>query len=120
MSRLSLAVAALPAFAFLPWTLAQHGPVPIEPLLRNSDPRLIALGAWETFKRQDDSFTPLLVEMVERWDPEQRHDYDDDRYDEMTVVLDVLIQRNQAVSPAGVKLTSRPMPKRCVSSIGWR
>lgn len=115
MPRISLAVAALLGFAFLPGSFAQHGPVPIEPLLRNSDPRLVALGAWEAFKRQDDTFAPLLVQMVEQWDPEQRHVLDDkDRYLAMMVILDVLIQRNQVVSPAAVTAIAYAFPDQAL------
>lgn len=52
MSRLSLTLAAILILAS--GALSQdpaRPPVPIEPLLRNSEPRLVALGAWEVIRR---------------------------------------------------------------------
>jgi hypothetical protein len=104
MFRFSLQFAAILVLAPSAFVFAQgRAPVPIKPLLNNSDPRLVALGAWETVTRGDESDFAIMVRLVEQWDPEQRHLIDDaDRYDAMTVILDALIQRKVTVTPAGV------------------
>jgi hypothetical protein len=68
------------------------------------------LGAWEVLRRQEDSFIPLMQEMVELWDPAQRRDSDADQFAAMTVILDVLIQRNAIVSIAGVNTIANVFP----------
>jgi hypothetical protein len=88
---------------------------PIAPLLINQEPRDVALGAWEVNRRQDDSFLPTLEQLVERWDPAQRHRLDDPgQFDAMTVILDTLIERNAAVSPAGVAAISYGFPDQAL------
>lgn len=115
MPGISLRTTTFLLLSPLPCCLAQHGPVPIEPLLRHSEPRLVALGAWEMLDRQDDTYIPLLLKMVERWDPAQRHGVEnEDAYDAMAVILDVLIQRNQAVSPAGVTAIADAFPDQAL------
>ena len=67
------------------------------------------------FQRQDDTYMPLLGKMVERWDPAQRHVVEnEDTYDAMTVILDVLIQRNQVVSPAGIMAIADAFPDQAL------
>jgi hypothetical protein len=100
-----------------PTMAAAQGPslVPIEPLLTSHEPRLIALGAWEVIKREDDSQTLRLIEMAEHWDPAQRHRRENgDRYDAMTVTLDALIQRNAVISPAAVIAVAHAFPDQAL------
>jgi len=115
-SKLGIALIATLLFASCAFNQpTSRRTVPIEPLLRNSDPRLVALGAWEVLCRQDDTFIPLLQSMVEQWDPAQKHRYDDaDRFDAITVVLDVLIQRNAVVSPAGASAIAYAFPDQAL------
>jgi hypothetical protein len=116
MTRSKFSLAILPIL-ILASALSQspaRPPVPIEPLLRNSDPRLVALGAWEVLRRQDDSFIPLMQELVERWDPAQRRDSDPDQLAAMTVILDVLILRNSTVSVAGVSAIVNDFPDQAL------
>ena len=90
-------------------------PVPIEPLLRSDDPRLVALGAWETIRRQDDSQNDLLVDLAERWNSQHSSEYPDrDWYDAMTVVLDALVQRQVKVSPAAVEAVASTFPDQAL------
>lgn len=90
-------------------------PVPIEPLLRNDDPRLVALGAWEIVRRQDDSQNDLLVDLAERWNSERLNEYQgEDWFDAMTVVLDALIQRQVKVSPAAVQSVASTFPAQAL------
>jgi len=90
-------------------------PVPIEPLLRNSEPRLVALGAWEVLRRPDDSMIPILQDLVEHWDQTlSRRDEDSDRFDAMTVILDALIQRNAVVSPAAITAIADAFPDQAL------
>jgi len=98
------------------WALAQSlPPVSIEPLLRNNDPRLVALGAWEIIQREDDSQTNSLIDLAEHWDPAQRGvDKEDDWHDAMAVVLDALIQRKATVSPAAVLAVSHTFPDQAL------
>lgn len=113
-SRFSLPLILILTSAALSQSPARP-PVPIEPLLRNNDPRLVALGAWEMVRRQDDTFLPILQQMVEHWDPAQRHRNDDaDQFDAMTVILDVLIQRNAVVSLAGVTAIAYAFPDQAL------
>jgi hypothetical protein len=114
MCRIGCRLAATLLFAS--GALAQsRPPVPIEPLLRSNQPRLIALGAWEVVKRADDSQTNLLIDLAERWDPAQRGgDNDSDWHDAMTVVLDALIQRKVTVSPAAVQAVSHAFPDQAL------
>jgi hypothetical protein len=114
MCRIGCRLAATLLFAS--WAMAQtRPPVPIEPLLRSDQPRLIALGAWEVVKRADDSQTNLLIDLAERWDPAQRGgDKDSDWHDAMTVVLDALIQRKVTVSPAAVLAVSHAFPDQAL------
>jgi hypothetical protein len=89
--------------------------VPIEPLLRSHDPRLVALGAWQAAERGSDTEIAIMQGMVERWDPAQRHRYQDgDRYDAMTAILDTLIQRNEFVSPAGIGAIAYAFPDQAL------
>jgi hypothetical protein len=89
--------------------------VPIEPLLRNNDPRLIALGAWEVQRRPDDSFIPMLQQLVERWNLTPGNGEEDrDAFDAMTVILDTLIRRNAIVSPAGVAAIVHGFPDQAL------
>jgi len=95
--------------------LSQNDGVPIEPLLRHSDPRLVALGAWEAGARGSDSDIAILQQLVERWDPAQRHRFPDgDRYDAMTVILDTLVQRNETVTPAGLTAIAYAFPDQAL------
>ena len=67
MARFDRCAALLLLFvAPVPLVTQSRQPVPIEPLLRSEEPRLIALGAWEVIRRQDDSLNPLLIELAER------------------------------------------------------
>jgi hypothetical protein len=91
-----------------------RSPVPIEPLLRNSEPRLVAIGAWEVIRRKDDTFFLVMQEMVEHWDPEQRLDYDRSQFDAMTVILDAFIQRNAVLSVAGVIAIAKAFPDQAL------
>jgi hypothetical protein len=115
MSRFSLTLAAI--LILTPVALSQspdRPPVPIEPLLRNSEPRLVAFGAWEVIRRKDDSFFPLMQEMVEHWDPAQRLDFDRNQSDAMTVILDAFIQRNAVLSLAGVTAIAKAFPDQAL------
>jgi hypothetical protein len=115
ISRLSHPLIALFFLASAGANLSQHSLPPIEPLLRNSDPRLVALGAWEALRRQDDSVMPILQELVEHWDSGQKHRLEDrDRFDAMTVILDVLIQRKTVVSSAGITAISDTFPNQAL------
>jgi hypothetical protein len=90
-------------------------PVPIEPLLRSDDPRLVALGAWEIVCREDDTFIPILQQLVEHWDPAQRHRSDDaHQFDAITLILDALIQRNAEFSVAGVTAIACAFPDQAL------
>ncbi|MGA9669714.1 MAG: hypothetical protein WBQ94_10915 [Terracidiphilus sp.] len=115
MSRFSLTLAAI--LILTSGALSQdpaRPPVPIEPLLRNSELRLVAFGAWEVIRRKDDSFFPLMQEMVERWDPAQRLDFDENQSDAMTVILDAFIQRNAVLSIAGVTAIAKAFPDQAL------
>jgi hypothetical protein len=118
MARLSFShiLISVLIFASAATGLAQRGSdVPIEPLLRSHDPRLVALGAWQAAERGNDAEIAIMQEMVERWDPAQRHRYrDGDRYDAMTAILDTLIQRNEFVSPAGVSAIAYAFPDQAL------
>ncbi|MGD0857758.1 MAG: hypothetical protein ABR912_00440 [Terracidiphilus sp.] len=114
--RFSLTLVSVFILASAATGLAQRGSdVPIEPLLRSHDPRLVALGAWKAGGRGNDAEIAIMQEMVERWDPAQRHRYQDgDRYDAMTAILDTLIQRNEFVSPAGVSAIAYAFPDQAL------
>ena len=115
MSGIGFRTALLLLLSLMPCCLAQPGPVPIEPLLRHSESRLVALGAWEMLQRNDDTFMPLLLKKVERWDPARRHIVEDeDAYDAMIVILDVLIARGQIVSPAGITAIADAFPDQAL------
>jgi hypothetical protein len=117
MARSSFSRTLLPILLLTSVALGQppaRRPVPIEPLLRNSDPRLVALGAWEVLRRGDDSFLPLMVQLVERWEPTFRRDPDAREYAAMTVILDVLIQRNAVLSIAGVQDIANAFPDQAL------
>ena len=116
MSCIGCRLAAVLLFVSPSLALPQgRAPVPIEPLLGSNEPRLIALGAWEVIRRQDDSQTDRLIALAEHWDPAQRRRYDDDDgYDAMTVVLDALIQRNIHVSPAAVLAVEDAFPSQAL------
>src|SRR5579863_1674 len=102
------------AIGALAWPQSRR-PVPIEPLLRNADPRLVAMGAWEVIRRQDDSETQLLIDLAERWDPERWNTQEKgDWFDAMTVVLDALIQRRVMVSPAAVLAVAPAFPDQAL------
>jgi hypothetical protein len=89
--------------------------VPIEPLLRSHDPRLVAFGASEAANRGNDTEIAIMQGMVERWDPAQRHRYQDgDRFDAMTAILDSLIQRKEVVSPAGITAIAHAFPDQAL------
>jgi len=114
MYRIGCWIASTLVFASLVGAQSRP-PVPIEPLLRSSLPRLVALGAWEVMKREDDSQTNLLIDLAERWDPAQRvGNEDSDWRDAMTVVLDALIQRKVTVSPAAVLAVSHAFPDQAL------
>jgi hypothetical protein len=114
MGQIRPSIVALLISAGAAQGLAQ-APVPIEPLLHNNDPRLVALGAWEVQKRGDLSYLAMLAEMVERWDPAQRHDsITQEQYDSMTVILDVIIQSNQEVSLSGVMAIADAFPDQAL------
>jgi hypothetical protein len=94
---------------------AQNRPVPIEPLLRSHDPRLVALGARESAARPDDAMMALMIEMVEHWDPWQRHRMQNEqRYDAMLAILDALIQTNQVVPASGLAAISYAFPEQAL------
>lgn len=116
MARFNRYAALLLLFAPAALVVAQsRRPVPIEPLLRSEEPRLIALGAWEVIQRQDDSLNPLLVELAERWDPEHRPELQSsDWFDAMTVVLDALIQRKVQISPAAALAVVHNFPDQAM------
>jgi hypothetical protein len=117
MAKLRFSLTLIPALILATVALGQptpRRPVAIEPLLRNSDPRLVALGAWEVLRREDDSFIPLMQQMVERWNPELTGDSDQQQFDAMTVLLDVLIQRNAQVSLAGVTAIAPAFPDQAL------
>jgi hypothetical protein len=115
MSRSSLTLAAILILASSVPVHAQDNPAPIEPLLRNDDPRLVALGAWEMARRDDDTEIAILQEKVESWDSFQRHrNQNEDRYDAMTVILDTLIQRDKVVSPAGLTAIAYAFPNQAL------
>jgi hypothetical protein len=114
--RFSLNLISILIFASAASGLAQSSSgVPIEPLLRSQDPRLVAFGASEAAKRGSDTEIAIMQGMVERWDPSQRHRYQDgDRYDAMTVILDTLIQRKEFVSPAGITAIAYAFPDQAL------
>jgi hypothetical protein len=115
MSRFGLTLAAV--LILTSGALSQdpaRPPVPIEPLLRNSEPRLVALGAWEVIRRKDDTLFPLMQEMVERWDPAQRLDFDQNQSDAMTVILDAFIQRDAVLSLAGITAIAKAFPDQAL------
>jgi hypothetical protein len=116
MSRFSLTLVAILLFASSASSLAQdNSTVPIEPLLLSHDPRLVALGAWQAGGRQDDNAIAIMQDMVERWDPSERHrSQDGSRYDAMTVILDTLIEKQQVVSPAGVTAIAHAFPEQAL------
>lgn len=115
MSRFSLTLAAVLILASSATVHAQNNIVPIEPLLRNNDQRLVALGAWEMTRRGDDTEIAILQEKVENWDPYQRHrNQNEDRYDAMTVILDTLIQQGKVVSPAGLTAIAYAFPNQAL------
>jgi hypothetical protein len=118
MSRLGILLSVTLLFSALAGAQTPPRPKsipPIEPLLRDSDPRLVALGAWEVIKREDDSQTNLLVDLAEHWDPAQRHRRENtDSYDAMTVVLDALIQRQATPSPAAVLAVAHAFPDQAL------
>lgn len=130
--RLGRTIVAILLFASLPMSfagpcLAQDIPqdlaqmfasdrnVPIEPLLRSQDQRLVALGAWEVGKRPDDRWINLLEQMVESWDPalQSRGNYKDS-YDAMSVVLDTLIQLNIEVPSVGISAIADTFPTQAL------
>jgi hypothetical protein len=114
MSKIGLTLIAILIFAAAAPSLAQST-VPIEPLLRNHDPRLVALGAWEAGYRGNDTEISILKDKVERWDPAQRHRFQDgERFDAMTVILDTLIQRGEVVTPAGVTAIAYAFPDQAL------
>jgi len=116
MARFNRYAALLPLFVAPALLVAQsRGPVPIEPLLRSDEPRLIALGAWEVIQRQDDSLNPLLIDLAERWDPAHRPELENsDWFDAMTVVLDGLIQRKVQISPAAALAVVHAFPDQAM------
>lgn len=117
MAKLWFSLTLVPALILPTATLAQptpQRPVPIEPLLRNNEPRLVALGAWEVLRREDDSFIPLMQQMVERWDPRVTRDADRQQFDAMTVILDVLIERRAQLSLAGIAAIAPAFPDQAL------
>ena len=116
MTRFDRCAALLLLFvAPVPLVTQSRQPVPIEPLLRSDEARLIALGAWEVIRRQDDSLNPLLIELAERWDPEHHPELQSqDWSDAVTVVLDALIQRKVQVSPAAVVAIANAFPDQAL------
>jgi hypothetical protein len=96
--------------------LAQdNSAVPIEQLLRSHDPRLVALGASQAADSQDDAAITIMLRMVERWDPAQRHRYQNgDRFDAMIVILDTLIQRKEVVPPASLTAIAYAFPDQAL------
>jgi hypothetical protein len=103
------------AFVSAVLTAQPHRPVPIEPLLRSEDPRLIALGAWEVVRRRDDSQIGLLVDLAERWNPRRLDEQQGrDWYDSMSVVLDALIQRQANASSAAIQALASTYPDQAL------
>jgi hypothetical protein len=115
MSRFSLTLTAVLILGSAAAGFAQGNSVPLEPLLRNQDPRLVAIGAWKALGTQDEGLITIMLDMVERWDPWQRHrSQDGDRYDAMSVILDTLIQRREVVSSAGIITIQHTFPSEAL------
>jgi len=115
MSRFSLTLTAALILGSAAAGFAQANSVPLEPLLRNQDPRLEAIGAWKALNTQDEGLITIMLDIVERWDPWQRYRSEDgDRYDAMSVILDTLIQRGEVVSPAGIVAIQHTFPSEAL------